>query len=252
MLRGSVTASWVEHDVGISRRSPTCRTEPSSHYALEPPERCVFSWTLDAVSASSESTPSPFVRTASSRGRTPERPVDNRLHLARSSGDLSELGRACFLMRSIETIKLTMSAQVKGPIGEHDMSNLMTQIPAAAPAVAVAHFEGLLSLETDCWDVHESMKDGSPDFVLLHVNGDQAGFDSGHIPGAVFFHHSLITKDALADFPMDTLFVVYCAGPHCNAADRAAARLARLGRPVKKMIGGRVGWLDEGFDLVTT
>jgi len=28
------------------------------------------------------------------------------------------------------------------------------------------------------------------------------------------------------------------AGRHCNEADRAAARLARLGRKVKKMIGG--------------
>jgi hypothetical protein len=34
-------------------------------------------------------------------------------------------------------------------------------------------------------------------------------------------------------------------------ADRAAARLARLGRPVKKMIGGVEGWKDEGFRLAT-
>jgi rhodanese-related sulfurtransferase len=54
----------------------------------------------------------------------------------------------------------------------------------------------------------------------------------------------------MAAWPEDTLFVVYCAGPHCNGADRAALRLARLGRPVKKMIGGVTGWLDEGFVLV--
>lgn len=53
----------------------------------------------------------------------------------------------------------------------------------------------------------------------------------------------------LAPYAADTLFVVYCAGPHCNAADRAAVALARLGRPVKKMIGGVTGWLDEGFEL---
>lgn len=47
-----------------------------------------------------------------------------------------------------------------------------------------------------------------------------------------------------------TLFVVYCAGPHCNGAERAALRPARLGHPVKRMIGGVTGWLDEGFDLV--
>jgi rhodanese-related sulfurtransferase len=42
---------------------------------------------------------------------------------------------------------------------------------------------------------------------------------------------------------------VYCAGPHCNGADKAAVRRARLGRPVKKMIGGIAGWKDEGFAL---
>ncbi len=31
----------------------------------------------------------------------------------------------------------------------------------------------------------------------------------------------------------------------------AALALAPLARPVKKMIGGVTGWLDEGFELVT-
>jgi len=45
------------------------------------------------------------------------------------------------------------------------------------------------------------------------------------------------------------LFVVYCAGPHCNGANKAAVKLAQLGRPVKEMIGGLTGWIDEGFGL---
>ncbi|PYO79009.1 MAG: rhodanese, partial [Gemmatimonadetes bacterium] len=32
--------------------------------------------------------------------------------------------------------------------------------------------------------------------------------------------------------------------------DRAALQLARLGRRVKKMIGGIEGWKDDGFSLV--
>ncbi|RLE18956.1 MAG: rhodanese-like domain-containing protein, partial [Actinobacteria bacterium] len=47
-------------------------------------------------------------------------------------------------------------------------------------------------------------------------------------------------------------FVIYCAGPHCNATEKAAVRLAKLARPFKKMIGGIEGWRDEGFDIVTT
>jgi len=34
------------------------------------------------------------------------------------------------------------------------------------------------------------------------------------------------------------------------ATEKAAIRLAGPRRPVKKMIGGITGWLDEGFSLV--
>jgi len=130
--------------------------------------------------------------------------------------------------------------------------SFVTQIPAAPSAVALAHFETLLSLETDCWDVHESLATSTPDFVLLQVTGGRVGFDAEHIPGASYLHHSDMTEETLAAYPPETTFVVYCAGPHCNGADRAAARLASLGRPVKKMIGGKTGWVDEGFDFATT
>lgn len=130
--------------------------------------------------------------------------------------------------------------------------SFVTQTPTATPADAAQHFGSLLAFETDCWDVHASMEGGNPDFVLLHVNGDQAGFDRAHVPGATFLPHGTINAETMAAYPDDTVFVVYCSGPHCNGADRAALKLAHLGRPVKKMIGGRVGWLDEGFELVSS
>jgi rhodanese-related sulfurtransferase len=123
-------------------------------------------------------------------------------------------------------------------------------VPAADPLAAQAHFESLLSLETDCWDVHESLSSGAADFVLLDVRSPEA-FREGHIAGAINLPHGKLTERNLAQYPDDTLFVVYCSGPHCNGADKAAVRLARLGRPVKKMIGGTEGWHDEGFDLTT-
>jgi rhodanese-related sulfurtransferase len=69
------------------------------------------------------------------------------------------------------------------------------------------------------------------------------------VPGAVNLLHGKIVASKLADYPPETLFITYCAGPHCNGATRAAIRLAQLGRPVKVMIGGITGWLDEGFQL---
>jgi rhodanese-related sulfurtransferase len=71
------------------------------------------------------------------------------------------------------------------------------------------------------------------------------------VPGAINLPHGKITASRMEAWPAGTLFVVYCAGPHCNGTDKAALRLARLGYRVKVMIGGMTGWADEGFDFET-
>ena len=98
------------------------------------------------------------------------------------------------------------------------------------------------------WDVHAAMESSAAGFILLDVRSPEL-FARGHVPGAINLPHGRINARNLADHPADALFVVYCAGPHCNGADKAAVRLAQLGRPVKKMIGGVRGWQDEGFAL---
>ena len=87
-------------------------------------------------------------------------------------------------------------------------------------------------------------------FVLVDVRS-RVAFDQGHLPGAIHIPQGELTRDRLTEFGEDTLFVVYCAGPHCNGSTRGAIRIARIGRPVKEMIGGTTGWVDEGFSLVT-
>jgi rhodanese-related sulfurtransferase len=128
-------------------------------------------------------------------------------------------------------------------------SSTVTEHPAAEPRDAAAHFERLLAYETDCWDVQAALATGKADFVLLDVRSPES-FAAGHVNGATNFPYRRIVERSLAAYPPETVFVVYCAGPHCNGADKAALRLARLGRRVKKMIGGITGWRDEGFDLV--
>lgn len=130
------------------------------------------------------------------------------------------------------------------------MPSSVSRVKAADSAQALAHFEGLLAFETDCWDVHHALTNNLQDFVLLDVRGE-ALYHQGHIDGAVNIPHPRLNQNSLADYPRETLFVVYCAGPHCNGTEKAAIRLAKLGRPVKKMIGGVTGWLDEGFALKT-
>ena len=130
------------------------------------------------------------------------------------------------------------------------MPNNVTAVPAASSEDALAHFERRLTFETDCWDVHDALINGADDFVLLDVRSPEL-YEAGHVPGSINLPHARIVERNLMEWPKDTLFVVYCAGPHCNGANKAAVRLARLGRPVKEMIGGVMGWRDEGFSLAT-
>jgi rhodanese-related sulfurtransferase len=127
------------------------------------------------------------------------------------------------------------------------MSTPVTAIAAASSEQAKDHFAAEFGFETDCWDVHESLAMGA-DFVLLDVRSP-AMFSKGHVPGAINLPHGKIIGSKMAQWPEDTMFVTYCAGPHCNGAARGALRLAELGRPVKIMSGGITGWIDEGFSL---
>ena len=115
-------------------------------------------------------------------------------------------------------------------------------IPAAPSDVAAAHFAARLSFETDCADVHEALSGGPVDFVLIDARGSKA-YAKSHVPGALNIPHREMTADRLAAWPDDTLFVVYCAGPHCNGADRggAEARRARTSGQIDAWRHDRMG-----------
>lgn len=125
----------------------------------------------------------------------------------------------------------------------------VTAVPAAPSDLARAHFAAEFTFETDCWDVHDALSK-QPDFVLLDVRSPTL-FARGHVAGALNLPVGKIIRSKLEHWPLDTVFVTYCAGPHCNGAAKAALRLAELGRPVKIMAGGITGWIDDGFTLVS-
>jgi rhodanese-related sulfurtransferase len=130
------------------------------------------------------------------------------------------------------------------------MASLVSATPAAPSDKAAVHFGTAFEYETDCADVYAALGNGQQDFVLFDVRSPEL-YAKGHVPGAINMPQGKIVEVKLRGYPMDTLFVVYCAGPHCNGAHRGAHRLARLQRPVKLMIGGIAGWLDEGYSLAT-
>ncbi len=128
------------------------------------------------------------------------------------------------------------------------MPSLVTQPGFADPAAALAHFERRLGLETDCSDVHESLKEGL-DFVLVDVRGPKL-YASGHVPGAVNIPHRTMTAERMAEYRNDTAFVVYCAGPHLQRRQQGGdpalpTRLPRQGND-RRVPAVRRGFALEG------
>ncbi len=126
--------------------------------------------------------------------------------------------------------------------------NSVTEIPAAPSDAALAHFSARLASKPIAGMFGMRCAPVILRFVLVDVRSPKL-FADGHVPGAVNIPHRTITAERMAEYAPDALFVVYCAGPHCNGANKGAVRLAQLGRPVKEMIGGITGWKDEGFEL---
>jgi len=120
----------------------------------------------------------------------------------------------------------------------------------ATQADAVAHFRGRLGFESDVSDVAAALADPTPGFVLVDTRND-ASWAQGHVPGAIHLPGRRVAAEAAERIPAGTPVVVYCWGPGCNGATRAALEFALLGYPVKEMLGGFEYWVREGFAFDT-
>jgi rhodanese-related sulfurtransferase len=124
------------------------------------------------------------------------------------------------------------------------MTSSLTAIPAAAPEAAHAHFTARLAFETDAADVAADLKRGDVPYTVVDVRSPKA-YAFGHVPGALNAPSYEIDAAVAASLP-DGLLVVYCWGPGCNGATKAAAALSAHGRQVKEMLGGFEYWAREG------
>jgi rhodanese-related sulfurtransferase len=129
------------------------------------------------------------------------------------------------------------------------MSSVLLTAPAT-PDEAVRHFAARLAFETDVSDVHTDLEAGVPGLVVVDSRSTES-WEQGHLPGALHLPTALIAERAPALVPPGTTVVTYCWGPGCNGSIRAALAFARLGYPVKEMIGGYEYWVREGFAVET-
>jgi rhodanese-related sulfurtransferase len=122
--------------------------------------------------------------------------------------------------------------------------------PPAASAEAIAHFAARLRFETDVSDVRADMEAGVPGLLVVDSRSEEA-WRQGHLPGAVHLPTAEIAERAAELISSDVAVVVtYCWGAGCNGATRAALEFAKLGYPVKEMIGGYEYWVREGLPVL--
>ena len=124
------------------------------------------------------------------------------------------------------------------------MSSHVLSTPAAPSDEAYAFFQRKLRYETDPSDVYRDMQQGVDTFVVLDVRSPDA-YAKSHVPGALHLPHTAINAATTVALHRDKLLVVYCWGPGCNGAAKAAMQLSALGFTVKEMIGGMEYWEER-------
>ncbi|MFE9848621.1 rhodanese-like domain-containing protein [Streptomyces sp. NPDC005576] len=94
--------------------------------------------------------------------------------------------------------------------------------PPAAPAEAAADFAARLTFQADVSDVRASHDSADPGFVLVDSRGI-AGWQQGHVPGAVHLPTADIPARAASLLPVESL-----AGIEQSEADRLTAPLGSI------------------------
>lgn len=109
-------------------------------------------------------------------------------------------------------------------------------------------FELKLQFEIDVMEVADNLPTGK--FVLVDTRR-RASWEHGHIPGALHLPTAEIRTAAPTHIPVGSNVVVYAWGPGCNGSTEGALAFARLGYPVREMIGGIEYWIRNGLPVET-
>ncbi len=121
----------------------------------------------------------------------------------------------------------------------------------AALPDAGAFFAAKLAYEIDAADLAAARSSGAPP-IVVDTRSD-AAWQQGHLPGALHIPGGELAERAGVELPdLDADIVVYCWGPGCNGATKAAFTLSGMGyRRVRELIGGFEYWAREGLSIVT-
>jgi len=116
---------------------------------------------------------------------------------------------------------------------------------------ARAFFAAKLAYEIDASDLAAARAATTAPIVV--DTRSRAAWDQGHLPGALHIPGGELAERAAAELPDPTAdIVVYCWGPGCNGASKAAFTLSDMGyRHVRELIGGFEYWAREGLSVAS-
>ena len=117
---------------------------------------------------------------------------------------------------------------------------------------AHSFFAAKLAYEIDAADLAAARSSGAGPIVV--DTRSAAAWDQGHLPGALHIPGGELVERAVVELPdLGADIVVYCWGPGCNGATKAAFTLSGMGyRRVRELIGGFEYWAREGLSVVTS
>ena len=109
----------------------------------------------------------------------------------------------------------------------------------------IRYYENKLKYEIDPFDLHERIVDGDH-IVVVDARASEM-YDERHITNAISLPSGNMSDETTSYFDNTALYVTYGDHVACNASTKGALMLARLGFPVKELMGGLDVWQKYGY-----
>lgn len=114
----------------------------------------------------------------------------------------------------------------------------------------IKHYADKLAYEIDAWDLKVALERADK-ITVIDARSPEA-YAIEHIPGAVNIPHRSMDHETTSSIDRSSTVVTYCDGIGCNASTKGALNMARLGFPVRELIGGLEWWKRDGYSTTGT